>query len=88
MPEPHCGCTTERRCAIAHQYRDARLRATTLAERQAITTTYTAHLHQAGLLEYPTTAAPVWRCADACDPHEPCRQGVTGVAQTQKERLV
>jgi len=71
---PTCACTTDFRCAEAHPYRDAYQTALTLEARITSTQAYTAHLVAAGLLAYPATAAPTWRCAEACDPTAPCRR--------------
>ena len=68
-----CNCSTTRRCTAAHAIRDAYQATASVPERVGHTRRYTHHLYDAGLLAYPTTAAPTWTCSVACAPDAPCR---------------
>lgn len=62
----HCDCSETSRCPEAHTLRDQYQAVRTIEARVEVSQRYTQHLYDAGLLAYPTTASPTWRCEEAC----------------------
>jgi len=73
-----CTCSETIRCAEAHALRDTYKTCASVPEGVETAQRYTQHLYAAGLMAYPTTAAPTWQCAEACEPDAPCRVEIGG----------